>query len=33
LGDNPIDEISLCAVLDGNIPVSNFAEIYIQELD
>lgn len=33
LGNNPIDEISLCAVLDGNIPVGNFAEIYIQEMD
>ncbi len=32
-GNNPSNEISLCTVLSGNIPVSNFSELYIQELD
>jgi curli biogenesis system outer membrane secretion channel CsgG len=33
LGSDPINEISLCSVLNGSIPFDNFSELYIQETD
>jgi len=33
LGNDSNNEISLCSVENGNIPVDNFSEIYIQEID
>jgi hypothetical protein len=32
-GSNPNDEISLCSVLSGDIPVNKFSDFYIQEID
>lgn len=33
LGDNPINEVSLCSIVSGEIPIDNFSELYIQEID
>ena len=32
-GDNPHNEISLCSVSSGDVPVNNFSDFYIQETD
>jgi curli biogenesis system outer membrane secretion channel CsgG len=32
-GDNPNNEISICSVASGDVPVNNFSEYYIQEMD
>ena len=31
-GDNPNNEISLCSVSSGDVPVNNFSDFYIQEI-
>ncbi len=32
-GDNPSNEISLCSAASGDLPVDNFSEYYIQEIE
>lgn len=32
-GNDPTNEISLCSVVNGDVPVNNFSDFYIQEIN